>query len=61
MGALPQISCFKVFFQKCPIGGTICEYVEKYKEIGWQVAHDFFLMKWALQKKIRWAHKARRP
>ena len=44
MGALPQFSfLFQFFFQKSPTGGTIYEYIGKYKEIGGQIAHDFFL------------------
>ena len=44
MGALPQVSfLFQFFFQKSPTGGTIYEYIGKYKEIGGQIAHDFFL------------------
>ena len=43
MGALPQFSfLFQFFFQKSPTGGTIYEYIGKYKEIGGQIAHHFF-------------------
>ena len=45
MGALPHFSfLFQFFFQKSPTGGTIYEYIGKYKEIGGQIAHDFFFL-----------------
>ena len=52
MGALPQFSfLFQFFFQKSPTGGTIYEYIGKYKEIGGQIAHDFFFNVMGTSKK----------
>ena len=43
MGALPQFSfLFQFFFQKSPTGGTIYEYIGKYKEIGGQKLRTIF-------------------
>ena len=61
MGALPQFSVlFQFFFQKSPTGGTIYEYIGKYKEIEGQIAHDFFFLRNGhFKKKNWWAHNGR--
>ena len=52
MGALPQFSVlFQFFFQKSPTGGTIYEYIGKYKEIEGQIAHYFFFYVMGTSKK----------
>ena len=63
MGALPQFSVlFQFFFQKSPTGGTIYEYIGKYKEIEGQIAHDFFFyVMGTSKKKLMGAQWAQRP